>query len=119
MRAHPEVRLNQLVIYTTTQTHSLGTKAALVLGLTTRALEVSAEDGMGLRGATFQAALHEDMEIGLHPFVLSWFTVYHLQTGKHCLTSDFCLQVATVGTTSSGAIDYLPELFGVGMVLVF
>ena len=71
---HPDVKLEDLVIYTTTQTHSLGTKAALVLGLNTRALEVSADDGMRLCGATLETALKEDAEAGLHPFVLSsWY----------------------------------------------
>ena len=71
MRVHPDVDLNTLVIYTTTQTHSLGTKAALILGLSTRALEVSASDAMGLRGATLREALKEDTEAGFHPFILS------------------------------------------------
>lgn len=77
MRAHPNVNLSKLVIYMTTQTHSLGTKAALVLGLNTRALEVSIDDGMGLSGATLETALKEDAEAGLHPFVLSsWYHSY-------------------------------------------
>lgn len=69
------------MIYTTTQTHSLGTKAALVLGLTARALEVSADDAMGLRGATLQKALKEDAEAGLHPFVLSEYSSSHAIRG--------------------------------------
>lgn len=40
MRDHPDARLEDLVIYTTTQTHSLGSKAALVLGLQVRPIEV-------------------------------------------------------------------------------
>ncbi|KAF7789995.1 hypothetical protein EIP86_000943 [Pleurotus ostreatoroseus] len=85
---HPHVKLEDLVIYTTTQTHSLGVKAALVLGLQCRSLEVSPEDKFALRGTTLRKALEEDKANGKHPFVL----------------------VATVGTTSSGAIDRLEEI---------
>ncbi|KAG5645416.1 hypothetical protein DXG03_006240 [Asterophora parasitica] len=87
-RDHPEVALGDLVIYTTTQTHSLGLKAGLVLGLSVRVLEVKAEDDFSLRGETLQAALDEDEKLGKKPFIL----------------------IATVGTTSSGAIDNLPEI---------
>ncbi|KAG6866198.1 hypothetical protein C0991_007223 [Blastosporella zonata] len=87
-RIHPEVPLTKLVIYTTTQTHSLGVKAGLVLGLPVRILEVKAEDNFSLRGETLRIALEEDEKLGMKPFVL----------------------VATVGTTSSGAIDNLPEI---------
>ncbi|KAF5386192.1 hypothetical protein D9615_002288 [Tricholomella constricta] len=87
-RNYPEVSLQDLVIYTTTQTHSLGVKAGLVLGLSVHVLEVKAEDQFSLRGETLQAALHEDEKLGKRPFIL----------------------IATVGTTSSGAIDNLPEI---------
>ncbi|KAI5119405.1 hypothetical protein M0805_005948 [Coniferiporia weirii] len=87
-RTHPGVDLSKLIIYTTTQTHSLGTKAALILGLQTRALEVCMEDGLSLRGSVLSDALEEDKKAGLHPFIL----------------------IATVGTTSSGAIDNLSEI---------
>ncbi|KAL5501729.1 BZZ1_3 [Sanghuangporus vaninii] len=90
-RAHPEVDISKLVIYTTTQTHSLGKKAALILGLHARALDVTLENAFSLRGTTLQAALEEDINAGLHPFAL----------------------VATVGTTSSGAVDNLAEIFEV------
>ncbi|KIM79842.1 hypothetical protein PILCRDRAFT_10021 [Piloderma croceum F 1598] len=88
LRRHPETRHEDLVIYTTSQTHSLGAKAGLVLGLSTRALEVTADDNFGLRGETLRHAFLEDKKDGKKPFVL----------------------IATVGTTSSGAIDYLPEI---------
>ncbi|KAL5482501.1 BZZ1 [Sanghuangporus weigelae] len=90
-RVHPEVDISKLVIYTTTQTHSLGEKAALILGLRARALDVTLENAFSLRGTTLQAALEEDINVGLHPFVL----------------------VATVGTTSSGAVDNLAEILEV------
>ncbi|KAJ7188572.1 pyridoxal phosphate-dependent transferase [Mycena filopes] len=86
--AHPSVPLDSLVIYVTTQTHSLGLKAARVLGLQVRALEVTAADRYALRGDTLRAALLEDLLMGHKPFIL----------------------MATVGTTSSGAVDNLPEI---------
>ncbi|KAH7921280.1 hypothetical protein BV22DRAFT_1198315 [Leucogyrophana mollusca] len=85
---HPEVSMEELVIYTTTQTHSLGKKAGLVLGLSVRALEVSFQDNFGLRGEALRKALEEDGAVGRKPFVL----------------------IATVGSTSSGAVDYLEEI---------
>ncbi|TFK74562.1 hypothetical protein BDN72DRAFT_664561 [Pluteus cervinus] len=87
-RTHPDVELDKLVIYTTTQTHSLGLKAGLILGLQVRALEVTSGDKFGLRGETLRKALEADTKAGKHPFIL----------------------VATVGTTSSGAVDNLAEI---------
>ena len=57
MKMNPSAKLEDLVIYTTTQTHSLGTKAGLILGLDVRALEVKAEDEYALRGSTLKEAL--------------------------------------------------------------
>ncbi|KAI0753292.1 pyridoxal phosphate-dependent transferase [Daedaleopsis nitida] len=88
MRAYPDANLKDLVIYTTTQTHSLGVKAGLVLGLEVRALEVAKEDEYAVRGETVRLALEEDIARGKRPFVF----------------------IATVGTTSSGAIDNLEEV---------
>ncbi|KII85888.1 hypothetical protein PLICRDRAFT_44310 [Plicaturopsis crispa FD-325 SS-3] len=88
IRLHPDAALEQLVIYTTTQTHSLGAKAGLVLGLKSRALAVHEEDQYALRGETLRRALEEDSKAGLKPFIL----------------------VATLGTTSSGAIDNMAEI---------
>ena len=61
------------MIYTTTQTHSLGAKAGLVLGLQVRALEVRAMDRYSLRGKTLRSALVEDEKMGRKPFILSRF----------------------------------------------
>ena len=72
-RQHPDTRLEDLVIYTTTQTHSLGSKAALALGLAARSLEVTAEDNYRLRGDTLREALEEDHRTGKKPFILSEF----------------------------------------------
>ncbi|KAN0074486.1 Pyridoxal phosphate-dependent transferase [Tylopilus felleus] len=88
VRRHPNAAVDKLVLYTTTQTHSLGQKAGLILGVNVRALEVTAEDNYALRGTTLKRALEEDANAGLYPFIL----------------------IATVGTTSSGAIDHLEEL---------
>lgn len=52
-------------------THSLGAKAALILGLSFRALEVSRDDAYALRGETLQKALKEDRAAGKIPFILS------------------------------------------------
>ncbi|KDQ27987.1 hypothetical protein PLEOSDRAFT_1097003, partial [Pleurotus ostreatus PC15] len=87
-RRHPSVTQSSLVIYTTTQTHSLGLKAGLILGLSVRALEVTWEDKFSLRGETLRKALEGDEREGKKPFIL----------------------LATVGTTSSGAIDNVSEI---------
>jgi len=76
-REHPGVRTEDLVIYTSTQTHSLGLKAGLVLGLTVRALEVTFKDRFSLRGDTLRLALEEDERAGKKPFVLSKL-LFHL-----------------------------------------
>ncbi|KAG9002953.1 hypothetical protein FRB90_011276 [Tulasnella sp. 427] len=87
-KLHPETHLQNLVIYGTTMTHSLGAKAALILGLSFRALEVSRDDAYGLRGETLRKAMEEDRAVGKIPFIL----------------------IATVGTTSSCAIDNILEI---------
>lgn len=70
-RLHPDADLSKLVIYVSSQTHSAGAKAALILGLTYRILDVSLEDDLALRGSTLRAALEEDKATGKHPFILS------------------------------------------------
>ncbi|KAH9967309.1 aromatic-L-amino-acid decarboxylase [Russula dissimulans] len=88
---HPGTALESLVIYVTTQTHSFGEKAGMILGLRVRALDVDATvttDNTGLTGEALRAAVKEDQARGLHPFVL----------------------IATVGTTSSGAIDRVADV---------
>ncbi|TDL17217.1 hypothetical protein BD410DRAFT_816531 [Rickenella mellea] len=90
-KTHPGVGLDKLLLYTTSQTHSVGAKAALVLGLKERSLDVNLDDGFGLRGEALQMALDEDIKAGLHPFFI----------------------IATIGTTSSGAIDHLSEICSV------
>jgi aromatic-L-amino-acid/L-tryptophan decarboxylase len=63
--------MEELVIYATTQTHSLGVKAGMVLGISVRSLEVSIHDAFALRGETLVKALEEDREQGRKPFILS------------------------------------------------
>ncbi|KAG6867400.1 hypothetical protein C0993_003251, partial [Termitomyces sp. T159_Od127] len=70
-RSHPDIPPTRLVIYTTSQTHSLGVKAGLVLDLSVRVLEVKAEDNFSLRGETLQFALEEDERRGMKPLVLN------------------------------------------------
>jgi aromatic-L-amino-acid decarboxylase len=72
---YPEAKFEDLVIYTTSQTHSLGAKAGLVLGIDVRTLEVGVEDHFALRGSTLRQALEEDRDAGRRPFVLSMFTL--------------------------------------------
>ncbi|PVF98969.1 aromatic-L-amino-acid decarboxylase [Serendipita vermifera] len=88
IKLHPETPKDKLVIYGTTQTHSLGAKAALILGVQFRALEVSISDSFSLRGESLASALKEDRNNGLHPYIM----------------------IATVGTTSSGAVDNIEEI---------
>lgn len=109
-RQYPDTRLEDLVIYTTTQTHSLGTKAGLVLGLAARSLDVTAEENYRLRGDTLRKALEEDEAAGKKPFILSEFA----SLGYFGYTPFLSFVVATVGTTSSGAVDDLPEIEIVG-----
>ncbi|WVQ84115.1 hypothetical protein IAT38_006260 [Cryptococcus sp. DSM 104549] len=78
----------KLVMYGSTQTHSLGAKAAIMLGLTFRAVPVTAEDQYSLRGDALRKAIEEDVAAGLVPFLV----------------------IATVGTTSSGAVDRIEEI---------
>lgn len=78
---------SQLVVYGTTQTHSIAAKAALILGLEFRALHVAAPH-YSLDAATLSQALREDTQQGRIPFLL----------------------IATIGTTSSGAVDHLSEI---------
>ncbi|KAF9792658.1 pyridoxal phosphate-dependent transferase [Thelephora terrestris] len=85
---YPDVPMEKLVIYVTTQTHSLGLKAGLVLGLSVYAFPVRTEDNLSLRGEDLREIIEMDRAEGKHPFVI----------------------IGTVGTTSSGAIDNIDEI---------
>lgn len=71
LTAHPHVPIEKLVLYVSSQTHSLGVKTAILLGITCRTLPVFAEDDYCLRGSTFRNAYEEDRAAGLWPFCLS------------------------------------------------
>jgi len=70
-KRHPDIPLDKMVLYVTTETHSLGTKAALILGLKCRALKVKAEKNYSLDADVLKEALKEDEAAGIHPFMLS------------------------------------------------
>lgn len=107
-RRHKDIKLENLVIYTTTQTHSLGAKAGLILGTKVKAIEVQLEDQLSLRGKTLKRTLEEDVDAGLHPFILS--TLSPFRRGFVFIR----FLVATIGTTSSGAVDNISEIAEVG-----
>ena len=70
MRDHPDTKLEDLVIHASTQAHSLGSKAGLVLGIQVLAIEVSYDDELMLR------ALEEDLKLGLSlSFLVTFFIV--------------------------------------------
>lgn len=59
-----------MVIVGTTQTHSLGAKAALILGLTFEAIETKEEDAWALRGEALRETLDRLKGEGKLPFAL-------------------------------------------------
>lgn len=86
LRAENTRDQSKLVIYASTQTHSSAAKAARVFNLQLRLLDVDAD--LSLRGETVRKAIDEDRQNGLLPFVV----------------------IATIGTTSTGAIDKIDEI---------
>jgi len=58
----------KLVIYGSTQTHSIAKKAAVILGLEFRAVPVSIEDEYGLRGEALRKVMKADADAGYVPF---------------------------------------------------
>ncbi|KAF7979481.1 hypothetical protein HWV62_42313 [Athelia sp. TMB] len=89
--ANPQKATVAPILYTTSQTHSVGVKAGLILNLPVRALPVYAKDNYTLRGQTLRRALEEDEQAG---------------RGVCALSRHF----ATIGTTSSGAVDNMKEI---------
>jgi hypothetical protein len=63
--------VDKLLIYVTTQTHSLGLKAGIIPGLSVYAFPVRAEDNYSLRGHDLREAIERDRGEGKHPFVIS------------------------------------------------
>lgn len=68
----------KFVILGTDQTHSLGAKAGLILGLPFRAIPTRKEDNWSLRGADLNAVLEEEKLNGRIPFMLSTFVYSRL-----------------------------------------
>ncbi|GAA6044097.1 hypothetical protein JCM8097_008433 [Rhodosporidiobolus ruineniae] len=91
LRLHPGTPTSDLVLVATTQTHSLGAKAALILGLAIHTIETTKENDWGLRGNELRRDLEMLEAQGKKPFCL----------------------IATLGSTSTGAIDNIPEITAV------
>ncbi|KAJ9116568.1 hypothetical protein QFC20_000500 [Naganishia adeliensis] len=85
-------RTSKMVMYGSTQTHSIGKKAAIILGMEFRALPTYKKDQYALRADVVREALAEDSKKGLIPFML----------------------IATVGSTNTGTIDHI---MAIGQVL--
>lgn len=79
---------SKLVIYGTTQTHSLGAKAAVLLGLPFRAIETQGENNWAVTGAEVRAAIEGDEAKGLIPFVMSeWRSLPRFVAGLTSISS--------------------------------
>ncbi|KAL6546341.1 hypothetical protein OROMI_022062 [Orobanche minor] len=86
-----EENINKLVVYGSDQTHSALQKAAQIAGINPnnfRAVATTKETAFGLTGEALRAAIESDVESGLVPLFLC----------------------ATIGTTSSTAVDPLGPL---------
>ena len=70
LKDHLDTKFEDLIIYTTSQTHSLGAKGGVVLGLQVRVIDVAHDDQFALRGKSLRDALEEDARIGRKPFIL-------------------------------------------------
>jgi len=71
MANHPDAKNEDLLIYTTTQTHSVGAKAGIVFGIPVKSIDVSMEDQLSLKGANLRSSLEDDVAKGKHPIILS------------------------------------------------
>lgn len=92
MRGRPAADGLKLVAYGSDQTHSCFKKATMILGLDqVRVLPTSGDSDWTLRPEALEAAIQEDLANGLIPFFVG----------------------ATIGTTSSCAVDPIPALGGV------
>ncbi|KMZ65142.1 putative Tyrosine decarboxylase (or alternatively Aromatic aldehyde synthase) [Zostera marina] len=83
--------MDKLVVYSSDQVHSFFKKACQIAGIHSenfRVLQTNASSGHGIDPRILDQAIHDDMDIGLIPFFLC----------------------ATVGTTSSAAVDPLVEI---------
>lgn len=111
---HPSTPFSELVILATTQTHSLAAKAALILGLDFHAIETKQENDWALRGEDLEKELASLEAKGKKPFVLSAFdSDRSLLVAKLHIAESLCLAVATLGSTSTGAVDRIAEITAV------
>lgn len=111
--ANPSIPYEQLVLYVSSQTHSLGMKTVLLLGLQCRILPVKPQDQYALRGQVLLEAFEEDRALDRWPFALSEFVAHvYLANTEASITL-----VATVGTTNSGTVDRLDEIGPIGSYL--
>lgn len=92
----------------TDQTHSFGTKTALILGVEFIAIPTRGEDKGPLRGDALETVLTELEEKRKKPFNLNEFSRF--PTSFHRLLIFVTHTVATIGTTSTGAIDIIAEI---------
>ena len=69
--SHPAVPSEDLIIYLSTQTHSLGVKGAKILGLNYRLISVDAKTRWGVTGQMIKTVYEEDRKQGKWPFAFS------------------------------------------------
>ena len=90
-------------------------KAVKIFGLRVRAIDVDVKvvtDNTGQAGEALRTAVEEDDARGLHPFLFGeYFSACVFLTLANC--SD--RTVATVETTSSGAIDQVADIGAASM----
>lgn len=86
LRLHPGTPFEKMVIVGTTQTHSLGAKAALILGLTFEAVETKAEDMWALRGSALKETLDRLKGEEKLPFALRESAVASVQSPADALS---------------------------------
>ena len=113
-RNHPGIQTESMIIYATTQTHSLAAKAGLVFGIKVRKIEVNLEHQLSLRGNVLRKKLDKDLRNGLHPFILGNLIQLAVCFDQCDSLLLYLILVATLGTTSSGASDNLSEIRKVG-----
>ena len=90
-RLYPDVPTEKLVVYVTTQTHSLGLKAGLILDLPVVAIPVHAQDNYSLRGQDLREVIERDKAKGKHPILISKTdSLVHARRGLNLCSSRYC-----------------------------
>jgi len=82
LRLDPGVNTSELVMLGTTQTHSLGAKAAKILGVEFLAIETREEDNWALRVDILEATLTDLEHSGKKPFVLREFEYTYIELSR-------------------------------------